>query len=169
MPTCCCTWSTAASPVLDEQMAEVQRVLAEIGAADIPQVLVFNKLDRLEDSQRPRVLRDAIELAAGVRVPRVFISAQSGEGMAELRAILAEAVAGDARAPLEARRINPRCQLVGRRVCRRHDRASCPKTHRRPTPTFHPHDHEPHHPCIAGQRIAPARAAPVRRAPWRRA
>ncbi len=83
----------AASPVLAEQMSEVQRVLAEIGAGDIPQVLVFNKLDQLEDTQRPRALRDTIELAAGVRVPRVFISAQSGEGMPELRAILAEAVA----------------------------------------------------------------------------
>ncbi|HJW11340.1 MAG TPA: GTPase HflX, partial [Albitalea sp.] len=35
----------AASPVLAEQMAEVQRVLAEIGASAIPQVLVFNKFD----------------------------------------------------------------------------------------------------------------------------
>ena len=35
----------AASPVLTAQMSEVQRVLAEIGASDILQVLVFNKLD----------------------------------------------------------------------------------------------------------------------------
>ena len=83
----------AASPVLTEQMSEVQRVLAEIGASEIPQVLVFNKLDRLEETQRPRALRDTIEVAAGVRVQRVFISAQSGEGLPELRAIVAEAVA----------------------------------------------------------------------------
>ncbi len=83
----------AASPVLTDQMREVQRVLAEIGASDIAQVLVFNKLDQLEETQRPRALRDTIEVAAGVRVPRVFISAQSGEGMPELRAILTEAVA----------------------------------------------------------------------------
>ncbi|MEO8804909.1 MAG: GTPase HflX [Burkholderiaceae bacterium] len=81
-----------ASPVLADQMSEVQRVLAEIGASDIPQVLVFNKLDQLEETQRPRALRDTIEVSAGVRAPRVFISAQSGEGMAELRAIVAEAV-----------------------------------------------------------------------------
>ena len=74
-------------------MSEVQRVLAEIGASEIPQVLVFNKLDRLEETQRPRALRDTIEVAAGVRVQRVFISAQSGEGLPELRAIVAEAVA----------------------------------------------------------------------------
>ncbi|MEP7099635.1 MAG: GTPase HflX [Burkholderiales bacterium] len=83
-----------ASPVLTEQMTEVQRVLTEIGAANIPQVLVYNKLDRLEETQRPRELRDVLEVNAGLRVPRVFISAQTGEGMAELRAILSEAVAG---------------------------------------------------------------------------
>ncbi len=83
-----------ASPVLAEQMAEVQRVLTEIGASGIPQVLVFNKLDQLEDSQRPRELRDLIEVGAGLRVPRVFISARTGEGMAALRAVLSEAVGG---------------------------------------------------------------------------
>lgn len=81
------------SPVLDEQMAEVQRVLGEIGAETIPQVLVFNKLDRLEPSQRPRVLRDVVELE-GVRTPRVFVSALDGSGLADLRAILTEAVSG---------------------------------------------------------------------------
>jgi len=84
-----------ASPVLAEQMAEVQRVLAEIGASELPQVLVYNKLDRLEDTQRPRILRDVLELDGGGRVPRVFISAQTGEGMDDLRAILSEAVAGE--------------------------------------------------------------------------
>ena len=83
-----------ASPVLAEQMAEVQRVLTEIDADAIPQVLVFNKLDRLEATQRPRELRDLLEVDTGARVPRVFISARSGEGMPELREILAEALAG---------------------------------------------------------------------------
>ena len=83
-----------ASPVLAEQMAEVQRVLVEIGASDIPQVLVYNKLDQLEETQRPRELRDLLEIAGQLRVPRVFISARSGEGMTTLRAILSEAVAG---------------------------------------------------------------------------
>ncbi len=83
-----------ASPVLDEQMAEVERVLEEIGAGQIPQVLVFNKLDRLEPSQRPRALRDLIERSGGQRVPRVFVSALDGAGLAELRQVLTEAVAG---------------------------------------------------------------------------
>jgi GTP-binding protein HflX len=83
-----------ASPVLDEQMAEVQRVLAEIGAQDIPQILVFNKLDRLESSQRPRALRDVIELDGGIRTPRVFVSALEGTGLDELRRVLTEVVTG---------------------------------------------------------------------------
>jgi GTP-binding protein HflX len=80
--------------VLDEQMAEVERVLEEIGAGQIPQVLVFNKLDKLEPSQRPRALRDLIERSGGLRVPRVFVSALDGSGLVELRQLLTEAVAG---------------------------------------------------------------------------
>ncbi len=83
-----------ASPVLAEQMAEVQRVLVEIGASHIPQVLVFNKFDRLEETQRPRELRDLLEVDAGLRVPRVFVSARTGEGVPLLRAILDEALTG---------------------------------------------------------------------------
>jgi GTP-binding protein HflX len=83
-----------ASPAADEQMAEVKRVLGDIGAAHIPQVLVFNKLDRLEASQRPRALRDTLELDGGVRVPRVFVSALDGTGLEQLRDIVTEAVLG---------------------------------------------------------------------------
>ena len=82
-----------ASPVLAEQMAEVQRVLVEIGASKIAQVLVFNKLDRLEATQRPRALRDLLDVGDG-RVPRVFVSASSGEGMAGLRDAVREAIDG---------------------------------------------------------------------------
>jgi GTP-binding protein HflX len=84
----------AASPLLAEQMAEVQRVLAEIGAAAIPQVLVYNKFDKLEDTQRPRTASDTLELEGGVRVPRVFVSALKGHGLDELRRVIAEAVSG---------------------------------------------------------------------------
>ena len=83
-----------ASPVLADQMAEVQRVLDEIGASGIPQVLVFNKLDRLDETQRPRELRDLLESDAGVRMPRVFVSALTGEGLAALRAVISEAASG---------------------------------------------------------------------------
>jgi GTPase len=83
----------ASSPLLLEQQEEVERVLAEIGAERIPQILVYNKLDRLDLTARPRQLRDDIERAAGDRVPRVFVSALSGEGLPELRALIAEQAA----------------------------------------------------------------------------
>ncbi len=79
------------SPNHLEQIAEVQRVLAEIGAGDIPQVLVFNKLDQLEPALRPHVVQDVYDLA-GVPTPRIFLSAQSGEGVAELRLLLVDKI-----------------------------------------------------------------------------
>jgi GTP-binding protein HflX len=84
----------AANPLLSEQMAQVQRVLSDIGAADVPQVLVFNKFDKLEDTQRPRKLVDALEIDGGVRVPRVFVSALTGQGLDELREVISQAVDG---------------------------------------------------------------------------
>ncbi|MFZ2988713.1 GTPase HflX [Ideonella sp.] len=79
----------ASSPFLREQQAEVERVLDEIGAMGIPQILVYNKLDCLEDSQRPRALTDHVELISGSRVQRVFVSALGGEGIPLLRQIIA--------------------------------------------------------------------------------
>jgi GTP-binding protein HflX len=68
----------------DDQIAEVNKVLAEIGAADIPQILVFNKID-LQDIP-PGVQRDDYG-----RISRVFLSAKSGEGLDDLRSALLEA------------------------------------------------------------------------------
>ena len=82
----------ASSPHFVEQMAEVQRVLADIGAADIPQVLVFNKLDAMDDAHRPLQLQDTFDLD-GVQTPRLFLSARQGDGLAALRRQLALAVA----------------------------------------------------------------------------
>lgn len=90
----------AASPVLDEQIAEVQRVLHDIGADGIPQILVYNKLDNLEESQRPRVASDELELDGGTHVHRVFVSALHGTGLVELRRLLSVAVTGGLRADL---------------------------------------------------------------------
>jgi GTPase len=92
----------ASSPTLDEQFTEVQRVLHEIGADRIPQVLVYNKLDRLESSQCPRELADAIARPSGETVPRVFVSALTGQGLDLLRGVLARTVAGAARVDVDA-------------------------------------------------------------------
>ena len=78
----------AASPNWLEQMAEVQRVLADIGAADIPQLLVFNKLDALDPDRRPLLMQDWFAVA-DQQTPRIFVSAKQGEGLPALRAYLA--------------------------------------------------------------------------------
>jgi GTP-binding protein HflX len=80
------------SAMLDEQMGEVQRVLSDIGAGGIAQILVFNKVDRLEPTQRPRLARDLFELPGGLHCPRVFVSAIDGAGLAQLRQVIAETV-----------------------------------------------------------------------------
>jgi len=67
----------------DEQIAEVNRVLAEIGAADIRQVIVCNKIDLQERS--PAVERDEYG-----RISRVFLSARTGAGLDGLRMALLE-------------------------------------------------------------------------------
>lgn len=81
----------ASNPGYPEQMDQVQRVLAEIGAQDIPQLLVFNKLDAMAEEQRPPVLVDQYELG-GHPTPRLFVSARTGEGLEALRALLSSRV-----------------------------------------------------------------------------
>ncbi len=74
-----------------EQIAEVQRVLKEIGADSVPQLLVFNKIDALEKEQQPLQLKDMYDID-GLAVPRLFVSAKSGLGLPALRAYLATTV-----------------------------------------------------------------------------
>jgi GTP-binding protein HflX len=80
----------AASPHLAEQQADVDRVLEEIGAAEVPQLLVYNKCDLLEASRQPREEADVIEVRSGVRRDRVFVSARTGQGLPRLRQAIAE-------------------------------------------------------------------------------
>jgi len=67
----------------DDQIAEVNKVLTEIGAADIPQILVFNKID-LQD------IPSGVQRDDYGRISRVFLSAMSGEGLDDLRSALME-------------------------------------------------------------------------------
>jgi GTP-binding protein HflX len=82
----------AANPNHPEQMAEVQRVLHEIGASQVRQVLVFNKLDALPPAQRPHQESDLFELE-GIPVPRLFVSGRTSAGVPGLRRQLAQEVA----------------------------------------------------------------------------
>lgn len=79
----------ASNPNFPEQIDQVERVLREIGAADIAQLLVFNKLDAVPPEQRPALLQDMYDLD-GRPVDRLFVSAQTGEGLGALRQKLAQ-------------------------------------------------------------------------------
>ena len=81
----------ASNPSHPEQIASVLGVLKDIGADQVPQLLLFNKLDAMDPANVPHVLVDAMELD-GQSVPRIFVSAQTGEGLPELRALLASHV-----------------------------------------------------------------------------
>jgi GTP-binding protein HflX len=76
----------AASEARDTQVEDVDKVLAEIGASAIPQVLVWNKIDR--NGAQPGVDRDEY-----ARIRRVRLSAKTGDGVDGLRRALIEAAA----------------------------------------------------------------------------
>jgi len=96
----------ASNPAHPEQVRNVMAVLHDIGAADIPQILVFNKLDAMPPAQQPVQRVDTVELE-GQEVSRIFLSAHAGEGLDALRQLLAQrlqhpfdAAAVDAEGPL---------------------------------------------------------------------
>jgi len=77
-----------ASDEREENIFQVEEVLEEIGALDIPRLEVFNKLDLLQQS--PRIDRD--ELGKPIRV---WLSAHSGAGMELLPQVIAELLGGE--------------------------------------------------------------------------
>jgi GTP-binding protein HflX len=81
----------ASSSVRDQQIAEVNKVLAEIGADAIPQILVWNKIDLA--GLEPGIARDDCG-----NISRVRLSAKTGAGLDLLRAALTEAAASRASA-----------------------------------------------------------------------
>ena len=81
----------ASNTAFPEQIQQVQKVLREIGAENVPQVLIFNKLDAIDPDRRPPVLADSYELD-GVQIPRFFVSAAKGLGLDTVREHLAQTV-----------------------------------------------------------------------------
>ncbi len=67
----------ASDPRRSEHIAEVERVLSQIGAGDIPQIKVFNKIDRLDIQPR-------IDLGEDGQPTAVWISARSEAGLEQL-------------------------------------------------------------------------------------
>jgi GTP-binding protein HflX len=89
----------AASPDRDQQMQAVGKVLAEIGAADVPQIAVWNKIDLIGIG--PGLERDDCD-----NIARARVSARTGAGLDLLRAALAE-VSLKLSPPLAENNINP--------------------------------------------------------------
>jgi GTP-binding protein HflX len=82
----------AASPARDAQGAEVNKVLAEIGAQATPQIEVWNKIDAVPTEGATACLEPRVERGpyGNGRITRVFVSARSGAGLDGLRAGIAE-------------------------------------------------------------------------------
>lgn len=67
----------AADPHREEKIADVEEVIAEVGAAEVPQLKIFNKIDSLQPAIEPKV--DYAE--DGYTPERVWISARDGLGV----------------------------------------------------------------------------------------
>jgi GTPase len=80
----------ASNPRRDEQTHAVNAVLEEIGASGIPQIMVYNKIDRIPNEAH-------IDRDADGRAVAVWICAQQGVGLELLRAAIAERLARLAR------------------------------------------------------------------------
>lgn len=73
----------SASPAREDQIVEVNKVLAEIGASDVRQIIVLNKLDLTG-------LPAAVERDEYDRITSIRVSAKCGDGLPLLREALAE-------------------------------------------------------------------------------
>ena len=77
----------AANPQREEQIESVNAVLDEIGAGDVPQLMVWNQIDRV-DALQPEVVRDSCG-----KILNIKVSAATGAGIDLLRGVLADAAA----------------------------------------------------------------------------
>ena len=74
----------SANPQAHEQIEAVNVVLAEIGAAEVPQILIYNQIDRAH-GLAPEIVRDACG-----KILNIKVSASTGAGIEGLREVLAE-------------------------------------------------------------------------------
>ena len=74
-----------ANPQYGEQVEAVNEVLAEIGAAGVPQVMVYNQIDRVSGLE-PEIVRDSHG-----KILNIKVSAFTGAGIEGLREVLADA------------------------------------------------------------------------------
>ena len=105
-------------PQAEEQIAAVNSVLAEIGAAEKPVLMVFNKIDQMNGNGALHRLREKFSNA-------VSISAKTGEGLAPLLAELGTQLRPvreflDLRVPQEKAAVIARIHAVGQVVTSRY-------------------------------------------------
>ena len=79
----------ASHPGYPEQIQQVMSVLKDIGADEVPQWLIFNKMDALPEERQPGFIQDQY-LFDGLSIPRLFLSARSGLNLDNLRQRLLE-------------------------------------------------------------------------------
>jgi hypothetical protein len=113
----------AASPVLEEQMAEVEKVLDEIGAATCRRSGLQQAGSAGDDQRRAARQRAVLRANGAEPTPRVFVSARDGSGLAELRQLIAE-------------------QMLASSECRAYPRLHLPAI--KPALTTKPTRHEQH-------------------------
>ena len=77
----------ASNPEFALQIEQVQKVLVEIGADAIDQLLVFNKIDAMDPDHLPIHRQDTFEIDS-VQIPRIFVSAKESVGLDNLRQFL---------------------------------------------------------------------------------
>jgi GTPase len=80
----------AASPARDAQREQVNKVLEEIGAAALPQIEVWNKIDAIQTEGATAGFEPRVERDPYGKISRVFVSARTGAGLEALRDGLAE-------------------------------------------------------------------------------
>ena len=101
----------AADPLREERIAQVDEVLEAVGAGDLPQLLVFNKIDRIEGAEVRHDAQDGVPDES--RRERVWVSARDGRGLELLQSVLGKRlglqhVTGQVRLPPSAGRLRAR-------------------------------------------------------------
>ncbi|MGV8922286.1 MAG: ribosome rescue GTPase HflX [Thermomonas sp.] len=100
----------ADDPLRDERISQVDEVLTEIGAGEIPQLMVFNKIDRIEGAHA-RIDQRGDERSA------VWLSARDGVGLDLLRQALGDRLGlqrllGEVLLPTDAGRLRARLHAL---------------------------------------------------------
>ncbi|MCL1531644.1 ribosome rescue GTPase HflX [Xanthomonas nasturtii] len=101
----------AADPLREERILQVDEVLQAVGAGDLPQLLVFNKIDKIDGAEVRHDAQDGIPDPA--RRERVWVSARDGRGLEELQHVLGQRLdlrhlTGQLRLPPSAGRLRSR-------------------------------------------------------------